>query len=375
MNWSKGYSATYYAKRVDPDTWRDLETIELTGGSIKREPSGLRESADVDCVNYNTGIEQWVRVYLDTRQDDGSASHTALFTGLATSPEAEISGIVRNNQLSCYSVLKPADDIYLLRGWFAPAGSRGGDIIKQLLEVTPAPVEIAEGSPRLSASIVAEDNETRMTMVDKVLDAIDWRIKISGSGRIRIEPKPIEAAASFDPIENDVIETQVKISADWYSCPNVYMAINEDMTGIARDDSILSPLSVVNRGREVWLVDDNVELSENESISRYAQRKLLEAQKVQKTAEYDRRYFPDISPGDLVQMHYPTQGLEGLYTIDSQSIDLGYGARTSEKISTYITADSLKDRSRDVLFVYIVDDLDYRIVTDQGNPIVGLTEV
>ena len=51
MDWSKGYSATYYAKRVDPATWRDLETIKLTGGSIKREPSGLRESADIECVN------------------------------------------------------------------------------------------------------------------------------------------------------------------------------------------------------------------------------------------------------------------------------------------------------------------------------------
>lgn len=374
MNWSKGYSATYYAKRVDPATWRDLETIELTGGSIKREPSGLRESADVDCVNYSTGIEQWVRVYLDTRQDGGNASHTALFTGLATSPEAEYSGFVQNNQLSCYSVLKPADDIYLLRGWFAPAGSRGGDIIKQLLEVTPAPVEVAEGSPRLSASIVAEDNETHLTMVDKVLDAIDWRIRIGGSGRIRIEPKPIEAAASFDPIENDVIETQVKISTDWYSCPNVYMAINEDMTGIARDDSILSPLSVVNRGREVWLVDDNVELSENESISRYAQRKLLEAQKVQKTAEYDRRYFPDISPGDLVQMHYPAHGLEGTFNVESQSIELGYGARTSERISTVVIPESLKQKQLEAGFVQIVDAADNYIITDQGDFIIALTE-
>ena len=375
MDWSKGYSATYYAKRIDPDTWRDLETIELTGGSIKREPSGLRESADVDCVDYGIAVEQWIRVYLDTRQADGSAAHTALFTGLATSPETEIDGIVKTNQLACYSVLKPADDVYLLRGWYAPAGARGGDVIKQLLEVTPAPVIIADDSPRLSAAIVAEDNETRLTMVDKVLDAMDWRIRIDGSGRISIEPKPEEASVAFDPNENDVIETQIKVSADWYSCPNVYMAINEDMTGIARDDSPLSPLSVANRGREVWLVDDNAELSENESIARYAQRKLREAQRVQKTAEYDRRYYPDVYPGDLVQMHYPAQGLEGLHTIESQSIDLGYGARTSEKISTYITADSLKDRSRDVLFVYIVDDLGYNIVTDQGNPIVGLTEV
>jgi hypothetical protein len=274
MDWSKGYSATYYAKRVDPATWRDLETIKLTGGSIKREPSGLRESADIECVNYDVGVEQWIRVYLDTRQD-GSAGHEALFTGLATSPDDELDGRLQKNTLECYSVLKPADDVYLLRGWYAPAGARGGDVIRGLLSVSPAPIRIAEDSPQLSTSVIAEDDETRLTMAEKILDAIDWRIRIDGDGTINVEPKPIEPVQTFDPLENDVIETELKISADWYSCPNVFLAIDEDMTGIARDDSPDSPLSTVNRGREVWAMENHCELAQNESIGQYAQRKLI----------------------------------------------------------------------------------------------------
>jgi len=373
MDWSKGYSAVYYAKRVDPVTWRDLETIKLTGGSIKREPSGLRESADVDCVNYNIEVEQWIRIYLDTRQD-GDAGHEALFTGLATSPDNELSGALSNNSLECYSVLKPADDVYLLRGWYAPAGMRGGDVIKDLLSVTPAPVRVAEDSPQLSTSIIAEDAETRLTMVDKVLDAIDWRIRIDGDGTINVEPKPLEPVVAFDPLENDVIETELKISADWYSCPNVYLAINEDMAGIARDDSPDSPLSTVNRGREVWMVDSSCELSQNESIGQYAQRKLDEAQQIQRTAEYDRRYFPDVVPGDLVRLHYPAQNLDGVFNVTSQSIELGYGARTSEQISTVVTSDALKQKQPEVGFVRIIDDAGAFIVTDQGDFIIALTE-
>lgn len=373
MDWSKGYSVTYYAKRVDPATWRDLETIKLTGGSIKREPSGLRESADIECVNYDVGVEQWIRVYLDTRQD-GSAGHEALFTGLATSPDDELDGRLQKNTLECYSVLKPADDVYLLRGWYAPAGARGGDVIRDLLSVSPAPIRITEDSPQLSTSVIAEDGETRLTMAEKILDAIGWRIRIDGDGTINVEPKPLNPAVTFDPLENDVIETELKISADWYSCPNVYLAINEDLTGIARDDSPDSPLSTVNRGREVWMVDSQCELAQNESIGQYAQRKLIEAQRIQRTAEYDRRYMPGIVPGDLVRLHYPAQKLDGIFNVESQTIELGYGAKTSERVSTVVVPDSLKKKQPEVTFVRIADDLDNNIATADSDFIIALTE-
>lgn len=374
MDWSKGFSSVYYAVRVDPATWRDLERIELTGGAIKREPTGLRESADIDCVDYPIDIEQWIRVYLDVRQG-GDSEHVALFTGLATSPKADINGRMRSDTLACYSVLKPADDIPLLRGWYAPAGARGGDVIRQLLSATPAPIDVAEDSPKLTASIVAEDNESRLTMAEKVLAAIDWRMKINGNGSVRIEPKPTEATVTFDPVENDVIETQISVEADWYSCPNVYMAISDDMTGIARDDDPKSPLSTVSRGREVWLIEDSADLADNTSIAKYAKRQLEAAQKVQKTADYDRRFFPALSPGDLVRLHYPEQGLDGYFTIESQSIELTHGARTSEQISTYLTADQLRPKEKAVLFVNIIDHTGSTMVTDDNEATTALTEM
>ena len=334
MNWSKGYSATYYAKKVDPATWRDLGTIRLTGGSIRRESTGLRESANIDCEKYEIGIEQWIRVYLDVNQG-GDTEHVALFTGLATSPQDEYVGRMSSNKLECYSVLKPADDIPLMRGWYAAAGLRSGDVIAELLEATPAPTVIDGEPPRLSTAIIAEDNETRLSMVGRILTAIDWRMWIDGEGIIHVGPKPLEPAATFDPLENDVIETKVSIKCDWYACPNVFLAINKDVTGIARDDSPDSPLSIVSRGREVWRTESNCDLAENESIAQYARRRLKEEQQAQKTAQYDRRYVPGIAPGGMVRLRYPEQGLEGEYIVESQTITLGHGAQTSERIKSY----------------------------------------
>ena len=331
MDWSKGFSAAYVMQEVDPATWRDTGVIQIIGGTIKRELTGKRESADVDCKGIEIGVERWVRIYLETQQD-GASARTALFTGLATSPADEYEGNARSNTLSCYSVLKPCEDVALPLGWYAPQNANGAEVIRQLLSVTPAPVFVEPDAPTLSDHIIAESNENHLTMIDKILTAIDWRIQIDGDGTIHVEPKPLEPVASFDPLENDMIETKVKVSADLYSCPNVYRATSGDVTGIARDEDPDSPLSIQNRGREVWKSESGVNLASNESIAQYARRMLKQAQQVRKSASYTRRYMPNVRPSDLIRMGYPAQGLTGVYVVQSQTVALEYGAATDEQI-------------------------------------------
>lgn len=332
MNWAQGYTSEYYATRIDPATWRDIERIEITGGTIKRESEGLRDSAQIYCDKYPQGIEQWIRIYMDSEQG-GSNEHVALFTGLATTPQKDMNGVIETSAIECYSVLKPAADIYLLRGWYAPAGASGATVIRDLLNTLPAPVEIADNAPTLSSAIISEQNETRLTMIEKILTAIDWRLRVRGDGRIFVEPKSDEPVATFDPLEFDVLETEIKVKADYFSAPNVFMAIDNDLTAIARDDSLDSPLSTVNRGREVWATDTAANLAENQTIEQYARMRLDEAQKVQKIVSYNRRFMPDIVPGDVVRLRYPEQDVNGLFRVNTQSIDIGYSATTNEEIT------------------------------------------
>lgn len=368
MEWSKGYSATYYAARVDPVTWRDVERFEIVGGTVKRDSDALRESADIKCIGHQIDVEQWIRVYLDARQS-GDASHDALFTGIASTPDLDRQMSRPETDLACYSVLKPVDDVLLPRGWYASAGRTGGDVLKELLSATPAPVIIAEDSPRLTESIIAEDGETRLTMVDRVLEAIDWRLRIDGDGTIEAGPKPMEASVTFDPIENDVLEPGVQITADWYACPNVFMAVADDLTGIARDESD-GPLSINGRGREVWAYESSADLADNESIGQYAMRKLKELQQVAKQVSYARRYYPNIVPGDLIRLHYAD--IEGLYTVQGQSIELSYNARTSEDVTgAKLTLDT-NQRTDDIVLVRLIDNNEDYLVTDEGDYLLGI---
>ncbi len=330
MEWSKGFSAVFYACFVDPNTWRDIERFEIKADSqISRSDTALIEAADVLTDQAFTG-EKWIRLYMDTRQN-GATGHVALFTGIAAAPSEDIFWLKSRYALECYSVLKPAEDVLLPRGYFVPADMDGGQIIKHLLEATPGPVEIIGETPALTNAIIAEQGENHLSMVQKVLHAINRRIRIQGDGTIQICEKAAEPAAVYDPLNNDAVEPQLTITHDWFSCPNVFRAIANDAAVTFIDDREDSPLSTVNRGREVWMEEDNCNLNAGEGIHAYAKRRLSEEQARGYELSYSRRFNPDITIGDIVGLRYPASGIDGNYKVVAQKLTLGNGCRTEEE--------------------------------------------
>lgn len=337
MDWSKGYSSRYYATIVDRNTWQDsisvsgISRFEITGGTIERTDSDLLESADLDCIGYPETNEQWIRVWLDTVQD-GDYSHTPLFTGLATSPSRNIDGTVEKNSVQCYSVLKPAQDVLLSRGYYAPVDINSGVLIRRLLSVCGAPIDIAEDAPNLQNPIIAEDGESNLTMAWKVAIAVGWLIRIQGDGTITVGPGQSESKWGFGISEYDILEPEVDITYDWYGCPNVLRANSNGYSATARDDDPESMFSTEARGREIWVEENDCDLAEGQSLANYARDRLKELQETSVTISYKRRYHPEILVGDVITLHYPVQNLVGNFMVTSQSIDLGYSARTSEEV-------------------------------------------
>lgn len=329
MNWESGYTSTFYACYIDPQTWNDTERFEIIEGSVDRTSDSLRQSASLKCTDYDQTTERWVRIYMDAVQS-GDVSHTPLFTGIATSPSRDIDGAVEERELECYSVLKACEDILLPRGWYVPAGRNAVLAIKSLLEVTPAPVDGDEtASPLMQDALIAEDDETNLTMIEKILNAINWQMQISGDGTIVLSPVSVDPVAEFSPLALDIVETSLSVERDWFECPNVFRATLNEMSAVARDDDPDSPLSTVNRGREIW-AQDEADLSDDETLAEYAKRKLKEAQAVAEKAKYSRRFLPYVNVGDVVRLDYPQ--IQGDYRVTSQGIDLSYNGTTSEEV-------------------------------------------
>jgi hypothetical protein len=333
MEWSNGFTARYLMSVVDTDTWRDIRSARLTSGKIDKSTDNLQESADITVTELPTEDgECWVRIYLDARQN-GDASRVPIFTGLTSAPQRGIEDLRESYNLECYSVLKPASDILLPRGWYAPMSMNAAQLAAKLLSVGPAPVTYADDAPDLGSPIVAEDDETNLTMAVKILDAINWRIKLSGRGEINILPASDEPIGSFGIEVGDIFELSVTDKYDWYSVPNVFRAVSSDEVAVARDDDPASQFSTVSRGREIWQQDKSVSLADGESLSDYAERRLTELQSPSRTISYDRRYCPGITANDCVRISYPAQRIDGVFRVTKQSITLGQGCTVSEEAS------------------------------------------
>lgn len=332
IDWTKGITARYYCAIVNPNTWKDIRTINITSGSIKYSDSGIYESADISCRDLNQNEEYWIRLYLDARQED-EGELIPLFTGIASIPDSSYSGRINSKNVQCYSVLGPAEKVLLPLGWYVPIGSNGAIAIRDLLKsVIPAPIIIEGESPYLSSSIISESGESVVSMVNKILNSINWRISIDGDGTVRIKRKASMVSAVFDSINKDIIGLDIGIKENRYDIPNVFRAISDGLVAIARDENPNSEFSIQNRGREIWMEDRNCVLNNGEKIGQYAERRLKEEQNVYRTINYNRRFKPNIKIGDIVKINYPEQGVSGFFRITSQSLNIGYGGEISEEV-------------------------------------------
>ena len=319
MNWSKGYTVFHYACIVDPITWKDTERIEIEQGSISRGQNSLIQSATIDCreseeISFET--EKWIRIYADIRQTEDNY-HGAIFTGLVSTPSKNIDGAKIKYSAQCYSVLKPAEDILLDRGWYASAGTEASSLINKLLSVSKAPIIVDGVRGELPENIVAENNETNMSMAQKILDAMHWNLSIDGNGFITIRSFP-------------TIETSITVDYDWFSCPNVFRAVQDTAIAVAKDEKEDSPFSIVNRGREVWKEETDCVLQTNETLANYAKRRLVEEQNIHYNISYTRRFHPDVDVYDIIRLNYPEQDIVGFFEVTSQTITLGHAVSVSE---------------------------------------------
>lgn len=332
MDFTKGYTASFYAAFVDPDSWLDGDRLDIVSGSINRTATGLRSTADIVVREYDEPTDRYIRVYMDCEQD-GDKAHVPLFTGIVSTPGENVQGPVRDVQLQAYSPLKAAEDIKLQLGDYVPAGTNGAEAIRKLLKSQKAPVEINGIAPALEEHIIAEQNENCVTFAEKILEAINWKLQIAGDGSIRLSPKEEdpEEALTISADENDIMEQDPHRGRDWFNCPNVLRVTSGEQTWTARDDDPNSELSTVARGREVQAVEDNVTLADDEGLIQYANRRLKELQQITETASYTRRFMPDLNIGDAIRISY-TQ-LEGKYVIEGQTISLTPGGQTSENVS------------------------------------------
>ena len=194
----------------------------------------------------------------------------------------------------------------------------------------------------LNTNFVANLNDTWITFIRDLIANADHSLALDDMGRIFFSPNQdtmsLQPIWTFDDSNSSILYPELSVDRDLYGIPNVVEVIysngNEYYYGKAINDDPSSPISIVNRGRQITHRESNPSLlgSPNQDrIQEYAENLLKEMSSLEYTVTYTHGYCP-VRIGDCVRLNYRRAGLNGIKAkVISQNIKCESGCPVTEK--------------------------------------------
>lgn len=343
-DWLSAMEQTYEYYIVDPGTWRDIKRLDnVKKCTINRDSEvDTLGSATIDVAD-SVG-EGYIRAYLITIQNGVKEKHP-LGTFIVQTPSSTYSGKMREVSMDAYTPLLELKENPPPIGYYVP---KGENIMRTAYLLTRenvrAPVIEAYSDKNFSNNFAAElDGETWLTYVrDMMLDA-KYSFGLDEMGRILFLPK--QDTASLQPVwtynddDNSILYHDITMKHDLYKVPNVvevsYSTGGKSFYARVVNDDPNSPISTVNRGREICYRDTNPSVGgampSQLQIEEYAEQLLRDMSVMEYTVTYTHGYCP-VRLGDCVRINYSKAGLSNIKAkVISQSIKCESGCPVTEK--------------------------------------------
>jgi hypothetical protein len=189
---------------------------------------------------------------------------------------------------------------------------------------------------------VSNTNDTWLTFISDLIGNAKYSFGLDELGRILFAPKQDTAALqpvwTYDDGNSSILYSDVTMDHDLYGIPNVVEVVYSYgaeiyQTRVVNDDPN-SPISTVNRGREILHRVTNPQLSgvpTERQLDEYARQVLRELSSIEYTVSYSHGYCP-VRLGDCVRLNYKRAGLNGIKArVVSQSITCDASCKVSEK--------------------------------------------
>lgn len=337
MDYSKGYSASFELRRVNPETWTSGEAISgLLSVQVERDATDeypLLEagSAEIDMAVTDSFQEGYYRLEMFATQG-AEMVREPIATLLMSSGNSTMDKGLQTARVEGQSVLKPAADRLMLTGTYAPKGCDGAKYAADLLrDCTPAPV-IVEGSFTLDEHAVFGAGVSYLQAAWTVLKAAGWCMQIAGDGTVMICEKPSEPTFLLDERARGQLMPGAERSFDLSEVPNRYFAVSGSDVGVAVNDLEGSRASTITRGRYVDYVDDSPVKVNGETMTAYAKRRLSELSTVTREWSYTREFDPEIWLYDLAAGTVPDFAMSGSFRVQKQSLSCGKGITVAETL-------------------------------------------
>lgn len=341
-DWTKTMQQTFEYYVVDPGSWRDIRKINTVISSSITRDSTLETLGSANITISESIGECYIRIYLITIQNGIREKHS-LGTFLVQSPSFSFDGKIKNVTLDAYTPLLELKENPTPLGYSV---LKDENILETAYRITReqvrAPVVKPQKDETLNTNFVANINDTWITFIRDLIANADYSLDLDEMGRIFFAPKQdtmsLQPIWTYDDSNSSILYPELSVDRDLYGIPNVVEVIysngNEYYYGKAVNDDISSPISTVNRGRQITHRESNPSLlgSPNQArIQEYAENLLKELSSLEYTVTYTHGYCP-VRVGDCVRLNYSRAGINGIKAkVISQNIKCESGCPVTEK--------------------------------------------
>lgn len=341
IDWRKSMEQTYEFYEVDPRTWKDTKPLDdITLCNIDRDSSSATlGSATIDCTEPKD--ECYVRVYLVATQN-GYTHREALGTFLIQTPAEGFDGKKTNISLDAYTPLIELKSNNPPIGYSLLEGESIMDKASILCrENMRAPVVPTSTDDKLRSDLVANLNDNWLSFIIYLIANAKYTISLDELGRVLFAPVQDIAALrpvwTYDDGNSSILFPDIIDERDLFNIPNVVEVVYSTGTSYLRsrvvNSDTNSPVSTVNRGREVLYRDTNPSIIGNptqEMIDEYAIQLLKDLSRLKHTITYKHGYCP-VRIDDCVLLDYKRAGLNNVKAkVISQHISCKTGCEVEE---------------------------------------------
>lgn len=341
-DWTQTMQQTFEYYIVDPGTWRDIRKINTVISSTITRDSTLETLGSASITIAESIGECYIRIYLITIQNGIREKHS-LGTFLVQSPSYSFDGKIKNVTLDAYTPLLELKENPTPLGYSVLKDENILDTAYRIVrEQARAPVVKPQKDELLNTNFVANINDTWITFVRDLIANADYSIDLDDMSRIFFSPKQdtmsLQPIWTYDDSNSSILYPELSVDRDLYGIPNVVEVIYSNGTeyyyGKAVNDDVSSPISTVNRGRQITHRESNPSLlgSPNQArIQEYAENLLKELSSLEYTVTYTHGYCP-VRIGDCVRLNYSRAGINGIKAkVISQNINCESGCPVTEK--------------------------------------------
>ena len=347
IDWTKSMAQSYEFYIVDPYTWKDSERVyTIESCTINRdETNSTLGSASIN--GSDVLDECYLRVYLVVNQN-GEKEKIPLGTYMIQSPSTSFDGKRHTITMDAYTPLIELKETLPPIGYSLlkdqPILDIASDICREKMR---GPVVPATNTDKLYKDFVANTNDTWLTFITDLVANAKHKLSLDPMGQLLFEPIVDVASLQHVWIYNDdnssILLPSLKDERDLYGIPNVVEVVYSTSSGmlfsrIVNDDPN-SPISTVNRGREVVHRETSPSISgtpTQEYLDIYAKQLLRNLSCLEHKITYSHGYCP-VRVGDCVLLNYERAGLKNVKAkVTSQSIKCDTGC-TVEETAVYTT--------------------------------------